>query len=173
MVQPTRDQQTVSSDGQSVASRIAGVTVRMATTLPDERGELCEIYNPAWGFSDAPLVYVYQVAIRPGRVKGWVVHYEQDDRLFISTGVFKIVLYDGRLDSPTHGQINVLHLGERNRGLLLIPRGVYHAMQNIGQTEAIFLNMPTRAYQHEKPDKYRLPLDTDLIPYRFDDRLGW
>jgi hypothetical protein len=30
----------------------------MATTHLDERGEVCEIYNPAWGVMDAPLVYV-------------------------------------------------------------------------------------------------------------------
>jgi len=31
----------------------------------------------------------------------------------------------------------------------------------------MMVNMPTRQYNHENPDKYRLPLDTDLIPYDF------
>ena len=34
------------------------------------------------------------------------------------------------------------------------------------------VNLPTRAYDHAHPDKYRLPLDTDLIPFRFDEKLG-
>jgi hypothetical protein len=38
--------------------------------------------------SDA-LVYVYQVSVRPGAIKGWVVHEKQDDRIFISRGVFR------------------------------------------------------------------------------------
>ncbi len=80
---------------------IAGVTIRMATTQIDERGEVCEIYNPAWGFMDAPLVYVYQALIRPGKIKGWVYHELQDDRLFVSLGTLKIVLFDTREDSPT------------------------------------------------------------------------
>jgi dTDP-4-dehydrorhamnose 3,5-epimerase len=29
------------------------------------------------------------------------------------------------------------------------------------------------AYDHANPDKYRLPLDTDLIPYKFENSRGW
>jgi dTDP-4-dehydrorhamnose 3,5-epimerase len=173
MLQPSPDRQTVTPDGEPMADRIAGVKVRAAITHPDERGEVCEIYNPAWGFHEAPLVYVYQVCIRPRRVKGWVVHREQDDRLFVSLGVVKIVLYDDRPGSPTHGRVNEIYLGERNRGLITIPSGVYHAIQNVGETDAILINLPTRPFNHARPDKFRLPLDTDQIPYRFADRLGW
>ena len=114
----------------------------------DGRGSLCEIYNPAWGFTDEPLVYVYQTTIRPIR-RG--IHLEQDDRLFFSFGDVKVVLGDGRVDSPTFESLNVLYFGESNRGLLQIPRGVYHAIANIGQTDAVFINSPTRAYRHEGP----------------------
>ena len=31
----------------------------------------------------------------------------------------------------------------------------------------------TKPYDHANPDKYRLPLDTDQIPYRFEDVSGW
>ena len=33
--------------------------------------------------------------------------------------------------------------------------------------------MPTRPYQHDDPDVYRLPLENDRIPYRFEQKLGW
>jgi dTDP-4-dehydrorhamnose 3,5-epimerase len=33
--------------------------------------------------------------------------------------------------------------------------------------------MPTRPYDHADPDKYRLPLDNDVIPFRFDEAPGW
>ena len=33
--------------------------------------------------------------------------------------------------------------------------------------------MPTRAYDHASPDVYRLPVDNDLIPYRFERSIGW
>lgn len=173
MSTPAKDTQTVTPEGESVIPRIDGVSIRMAVTLPDERGEVCEVYNPAWGLHPDPLVYVYQVSIRPGKIKGWVVHYEQDDRLFFSLGVIKVVLYDDRPGSPTRGLINEIVLGERNRGMVTIPRGVYHALWNIGHTEAFFINMPTRPYDHANPDKYRLPINDDAIPYRFDGATGW
>lgn len=173
MRQPLRDAQTVTPDGRVTRDLLDGVVVRMATTLADERGELCEVYNPAWGLSGEPLVYAYQVVVRPQKIKGWAVHYEQDDRMFVSLGVLKIVLYDGRAGSPTAGHVNELVLGERNRGLVIVPRGVFHAVQNVGTTDAVFINLPTRPYDHAAPDKYRLPPDTDQIPYRFQTRPGW
>jgi dTDP-4-dehydrorhamnose 3,5-epimerase len=162
-----RDSQSVTAEGESVQELLAGVRVRRAVTHLDDRGSVCEIYNPAWGFTDEPLVYAYQTTIRVGQTKGWVLHLEQDDRLCFMFGDVKVVLFDGRTDSPTFESLNVLYFGESNRGLLRIPRGVYHALQNVGQCDAVFVNMPTRAYRHEDPDKYRLPLDTDVIPYRF------
>lgn len=162
-----RDTQTVSADGSRLQELLEGVRVRPAVTQIDHRGSVCEIYNPAWGFTEEPLVYVYQTTIRPGQVKGWVLHLEQDDRLFFSFGDVKVVLYDGRVDSPTFEQLNVLYFGESSRGLLRIPRGVYHAIQNVGERDAVFVNCPTNPYRHEEPDKYRLPLDDDRIPYRF------
>jgi len=169
---PKKDPQTVTPDGTLLQPLIDGVRVRMATTQVDERGTLSELYNPAWGFEEAPLVYVYQVSLRPKKIKGWVVHRLQDDRLFISQGTLRVVLYDDRADSPTHRMVNELFLSEWNRGLLRIPRGVYHALQNVGDTDALFINMPTRAYNHADPDKYRLPLDNDLIPFKFKDGSG-
>jgi dTDP-4-dehydrorhamnose 3,5-epimerase len=165
---PIKETQSVTPQGESVAPRIDGVVLRPAVTIPDERGTICEIFNPAWGFSDTPLVYVYQITIRPGRLKSWAKHLEQDDRLFVSLGAVRIALYDDRSDSPTYKMLNVLYVTEQNRGILLIPRGVYHAVQNIGQTDALLINLPTKAYDHANPDKYRLPTVNDVIPYRFD-----
>jgi dTDP-4-dehydrorhamnose 3,5-epimerase len=172
MLEPRPDQQTVTPDGEPVAPRIDGVRLRPAKTHLDDRGELCEIFNPDWGFHEDPLVYAYQLSIRPGKIKGWVVHREQDDRLFISLGTVKIVLYDDRAASPTRGMINEIYLGEHNRALITIPHGVYHALQNVGLTDAYFVNLPTRAFNHAQPDKHRLPVGTDQIPYRFDELPG-
>ena len=173
LAEPRPDVQTVTPAGERVQSLIEGVRVRPAVTHPDERGELCEIFNPAWGVHEAPLVYVYTSSVRPGRIKGWVLHRLQDDRIFALLGAFKIVLYDARPQSPTHGMVNEIFVGERNRALVVIPAGVFHAVQNVGTTDAVFVNMPTRPYDHANPDKYRLPIDTDEIPYRFDTAAGW
>jgi dTDP-4-dehydrorhamnose 3,5-epimerase len=57
-------------------------------------------------------------------------------------------------------------MGAANRGLLTIPAGVVHAVVNVGTDEVRFVNMPTRPYDHERPDKFRPPPDTSEIPYR-------
>ena len=169
-VSPVKEQPSVTPDGASLKPLIEGVKVRYQRPIEDARGEVTEVYRPSWGVSDDPLVYVYQVAVRPGAVKGWVIHERQDDRIFHLSGTVHWALFDNRADSPTHGLINELVLSEKNRGLLIIPRGVYHAVQNIGITDAIFVNMPTRPYDHADPDKYRLPLKNGLIPFSFSDR---
>ena len=171
-VAAVRDPQTVTPDGASVQPMIHGVAIRRLAPQEDERGELCEMYSPAWGVHPASLVYIYQATIRPGRVKGWVVHREQDDRLFLSMGRIRFVLFDDRPESITYRMLNAITVTERNRALLVIPRGVFHALQNVGETEAVYVNMPTRAYDHAHPDKYMLPLKNDLIPFDFNTPSG-
>jgi dTDP-4-dehydrorhamnose 3,5-epimerase len=161
-----KDQPTVSSDGTSLQEQIVGVEVRRAQTHADERGTLTEIFDERWEFTDEPLVYAYLVTVRPEQVRGWVVHRSQSDRLFVYAGVLKIVLYDARTESPTRGLVNVFHLGGHDHALLSIPPGVSHGLRNVGSEEGMFVNLPSQPYQHDDPDKYRLPLDNDVIPYR-------
>ena len=172
-LEPRKDSPTVTADGEPLERLIDGVTIRRLRPIEDKRGEIIEVYRPGWDLHPDPLVYVYQSTLRPGAIKGWIVHEHQDDRLFLNVGVMRWVLYDGRPGSPTHGLVNELVFSDRNRALLIIPRGVYHAVQNIGTTDALFLNMPTTPYNHGNPDKFRLPLKNDLIPFDFDDGPGW
>jgi dTDP-4-dehydrorhamnose 3,5-epimerase len=157
------DPATVTPAGERLDPLIDGVVTRRAVVQSDQRGTVSEIFNPAWGFTDEPLVYVYQVSIYPGQKKGWVVHHDQDDRLFFDNGALKLVLYDAREDSTTKGMVNELFAGTANRMLVRIPAGVVHAVANVGVGEARFVNLPTRPYNHERPDKVRLP--DDAVPY--------
>ena len=164
---PIKDRQTVTPDWDCVQQPIDGVAFKWIRPVIDERGEICEVYRPAWGLSPDPMVFCYQVVVRPGVVKGWVCHERQHDRIFTSLGFLQWVLCDLREGSPTHGVINEFNLSERNRACFVIPCGVWHAVRNIGSTDALFINSPTRAYDHADPDKLRLPLDDARIPYRF------
>src|SRR5579862_3424694 len=170
---PKKDVQTVTADGRSIQRLIEGVVIQSATTHVDDRGTLCEILSPSRPPHPAPLVYVYQFTIRPGKIKGWHVHHLHDDRIFISQGHVKVVLYDSRKDSPTFGMVNEIYRAELDRTVMVIPAFVFHAHHNIGSTDALFISMPTRPYQHDDPDVFRLPIDTDQIPYKFEDRKGW
>lgn len=168
-----KDNQTVTPEGRTVKTGIDGVTFRPSPTHGDERGILSEIYDNRWSWHADPLVTCYFITIRPGYVKGWNIHQRHEDRYCLIKGEMNVVLYDTRPGSPTFGQIDEVYLSEHNRGLINIPVNLWHADHNIGQSEVILVNMPTRPYDYANPDKIRLPIDTDLIPYDFGDAKGW
>ena len=107
---------------------------------------------------------MYLVTALPGSLRGWVVHRSQADRLFFSDGVAKVGLFDARPGSPTEGVAAVLYLGVHQPGLLTIPPGVFHGIRNVGTETLRFVNLPTTPYDHEHPDKHRLPPDHPGIP---------
>lgn len=173
MNEPVQDRQSVTADGQPIGELIDGVKMQPSTIHVGDRGTMCELFNRAWGVHDAPLVHVYRATIRPGKIKGWIEHHVHDDRLMVVVGECKIVLFDNRPDSPTHEMINELYVTEHNPTLVVIPAHVFHALENIGNSDMMFVNFPTTPYNYEQPDKYRLPLKNDRIPYSFEERRGW
>lgn len=173
MTEPKRDTQTVTPEGHEVRAVPDGVVIRDIVTLTDDRGTLFELFHPSWGWTEAPLVSAYSCTIRPGVVKGWAIHREHEDRYAMIEGELLVVLYDERPDSPTYGLVSEIVLSEQRRQVMNIPIGVWHADRNIGLKDARIINFPTTPYDHENPDKYRLPLNNDRIPYRFEDAHGW
>ena len=168
-----RDGQTVTSSGEPTARGLEGVRVHHLKTHIDDRGSLVEMYDPRWGFHPDPLVYAYSFTIRPGVAKGWGIHKLHDDRYFLLQGEVEVVLYDVRPDSSTCGQVARYRLSEFDRSLLSIPKLVWHATRNLGAKDFVGVNFPTMPFDHADPDKYRLPLDTPLIPFSFDGTPGW
>ena len=169
-VKASKDKSTVTSSGVRLEKLIDGVVLRHAPTHIDERGEISEVFSSNWHFDDTPVEYVYQAMIRPGRVKGWST--TSCRRIGSSSSRDSPNTCSGmRKDSPTSGIVDEIFLSERNRGLLLIPPYVVHAVQNIGLIDAVFVNMPTRPYDHADPDKYRV--DPDSVPYSFAKGAGW
>jgi dTDP-4-dehydrorhamnose 3,5-epimerase len=168
-----RDQRTVTPAGERCETLIHGVKMRDLVLHTDDRGTVCEMYDPRWGFNPDPLVFTYFYTLRPGWVKGWAHHKEHSDRYCILQGEMKVVLYDPRPDSPTYGQVQEIYLTEHRRQLLSIPPLVWHADENIGIKDVLVVNFPTIQYDHANPDKYRLPVNTDLIPYKFKNARGF
>jgi dTDP-4-dehydrorhamnose 3,5-epimerase len=166
-VQPLadRDGATVDSKGERLTTGIQGVRYSRLVSQVDHRGSLTEVINVTNDFWDEPIVYSYCFTIRPGRIKAWGMHKLQADRYFIVGGHVRVVLYDGRTQSPTFGQFAEFHLTEESRGLLLIPPGVWHGDQNYGAKDAAVLNFPTRAFNREDPDKYRIDPHSNTIPF--------
>lgn len=167
-----KDKETVTASGENVAKLPEGVTLKKVVTHGDERGTVFEMFDTRWDWHKDPLVFSYCFTVRPGIVKGWGLHKKHEDRYCLISGEVMLVLYDARPNSSTFGLLSKIYLSEHNRQLVNIPAGIWHADHNIGKKDAIVVNFPTICYDHKDPDKYRLPIDTDQIPYKFEGARG-
>jgi len=150
---------------------IEGVVVKKLRLIPDERGRLMEILR-----NDDELFVkfgqVYMTTAYPGVVKGWHYHKKQVDNMAVVKGMMKVVLYDGREDSPTFKELNEFFIGEHNPLLIKIPPLVMHGFKCVSAEEAIAVNCPTEVYNYDNPDEFRVdPHDND-IPYDWSRKDG-
>src|SRR3954471_11373232 len=91
-----QDVQTVEADGRRRHPLPDGTVVRDLVTHVDERGSVCELYDPRWGAHPDPLIFAYTFTIRPGHAKGWGLHKQHDDRYAFLAGELELVFYDAR-----------------------------------------------------------------------------
>ncbi len=146
---------------------IQGVEVKQLTRHADERGFLMELLR-----SDDPIFtkfgQCYVSMNYPEVVRAWHYHKKQDDYFVVVKGMVKVGLYDTREGSPTRGEVSELYLGDNNNIVLKIPAGVAHGYKTVGVEPSLLVNFPTEVYDREEPDEYRLPWNTDQIPFDWD-----
>jgi dTDP-4-dehydrorhamnose 3,5-epimerase len=163
----TRDRQSITAAWRPVGRRdIDGVRMIEIVSVPKRHGALTEIFRADW-LDGAVVDQIFQVSLTPGAVSAWHVHEHTVDRLFVATGSITLALFDARESSPTHAAVQELFLTIGRPQLVVIPPGVWHGLVVTGTAPAIVLNAPDRAYDYQSPDHWRLPPDTDQIPYRF------
>ena len=155
----------MNADWQRVDQPVEGVIVHEVRHVLRDHGVITEIFRPQWDPTGLPIVHIYQSRLFPAAIGAWSCHAKTIDRLFVNQGHLKIVLYDGREESPTFGRVMELHAGDARPAFVIIPIGVWHGLQNLGSHDALVLNCPSRPYAYEDPDHYRLPFDSPEIPY--------
>ena len=167
----TRDVPTVEAGGRR-RPQLEGVVTAPAVVHPDHRGTLMETINFESPFWEEEVVYAYTFTVAPNRIKGWGMHKLQTDRYATLTGRLRVVLYDGRPDSPTFHRFAEHSFADEAPGFLRIPPGVWHADQNVGDAPCRVINFPTRPFNRDDPDKYRIDPDSGEIPFDFTLRDG-
>lgn len=150
---------------------IDGVKTKRLRVIPDERGRLMEILRADDEIFEQ-FGQVYMTTCLPGVVKAWHYHMEQRDNFACVVGMLKVALYDNRPDSPTRGQLDEFFIGVHNPMLISIPPRVLHGFKCISQEEAIVINTPTKPYNSQKPDEYRIPPHSPEIPYDWSRKDG-
>jgi dTDP-4-dehydrorhamnose 3,5-epimerase len=152
---------------------IHDVIVSSLRKFTDARGWLSELFRQDTLPPEFHPVMAYVSSTRPGVTRGPHEHVEQAD-LFCFNGPsnVKLRLWDNRADSPTFGAVTTLIVGQDNPQAVVIPKGVVHAYQNVGDTDGIVINCANRLYmgegRREKIDEIRHEDDPDTI-FRMDD----
>jgi len=163
-----KDGVSITSDWDLVnQSLIEGVRTKEIKNVLKNNGVLTEVWRKSWNLDGEPVEQVFQVTLSPGEFSSWHLHEFTTDRLFVNIGTMKIVLYDTRKDSPTYGLINEFNIGALRPMIIIIPPLVCHGIKNIGNEMASVLNLVDQAYTYQDPDHWRIPENSDLIPYSF------
>ena len=163
----TKDQQSVDSKGKQSISLLDGVSKYEVPNIVTRNGITTEMFRPEWPVGPDHVRHMIHVQLRPDAISAWHMHEYQTDTFFVSRGSIKLVLFDDREESPTRGELNVFHLSRFRPIVLTVPPGVWHGLQNLENSESCFINYFDRPYSYEDPDEWRLPLDTEQIPYSF------
>jgi dTDP-4-dehydrorhamnose 3,5-epimerase len=127
---------------------IEGVIWKPLTTFKDKRGWLCELFR----HDELPEIFhpvmCYISMTEPGIARGPHEHVDQADYFcFIGPSNFKIFMWDNRPASPTYRSKEVRIAGQDAPFALVVPAGVVHAYQNVGQGQGIVFNAPNRLYK--------------------------
>ncbi len=143
---------------------IHAVVIKKLVTHADDRGYFREVLRD----DDHLLKRFGQTAVTksyPGVIKAFHWHQHQDDLWYIVDGMARVVLYDRRPDSPTCGVTQVVYAGEDNPVLVLIPAGLAHGYQVLGNKPVILFYHVTQAYDPAHPDEQRIAFDDPHIGF--------
>jgi dTDP-4-dehydrorhamnose 3,5-epimerase len=147
--------------------RIHGVEIHEIEGVVTPNSIVVETWRREWQTVCPNVDQVIHVTMRPGAVSAWHLHQRRIDALMVVTGMLRVVVYDARPDSPTQGELDELTLEHTKPMLVVLPTAVWHGVQVLGDEPACFMNLFDVPYEHDDPDEWRLPAETDEVPYRF------
>ena len=132
------------------AGEIVGVKIRPLQKFKDSRGWLIELFrHDDWPTEFHPAM-AYLSSTLPGITRGPHEHIDQADLFcFLGPSNFKLRMWDNRVDSETFATVQTIVVGQDDPAAVLIPKGVVHAYQNVGELDGIVINCPNRLYMGE------------------------
>ena len=141
---------------------IDGVQVVPLRRFSDERGSVLLMLKE----TDPHFVRfgeIYFSTVYRGVIKGWHRHREMTLNYAVPFGQIKLVLYDERPGSPTHGELMEIFLGPDNYALAIVPPEVWNGFKGMSEPYAIVANCCTHA--HDPSRSTRLDPFASHIPY--------
>ncbi len=141
---------------------IEGVFSFALKQIPDERGKVMHMLKSTDPHFEQ-FGEIYFSMVYPGVVKGWHRHARMTLNYAVVIGTIKLVLYDDRPTSSTHGELQEIFVGEPNYCLIKIPPMVWNGFKGIGTVPAVVANCAT--IPHDPSEIERLDPTSNRIPY--------
>lgn len=145
-------------------TKISGVKFKKLARHADERGFFAEIVR-----DDESVVSKFgQMSVSKtlsGVIKAFHFHKKQDDLWFFSSGNARVVLHDLRKGSKTNGSTETFIMGEDYPSVVLIPAGVAHGYQVLGNEPVTIVYVTTESYDPANPDEERLEWNDKKVGY--------
>ena len=151
---------------------IDGVEITSLTFFSDDRGWLAELYRSDEVNGDSSPAMGYISVTKGGVSRGPHEHQDQSDRFcFAGPGTFELRMWDNRPNSATFSNCQTILVGEAHPAVVVIPPGVVHGYRNIGEADAMVINLPNRLYggegRKEQVDEIRHE-STARSPFQMD-----
>jgi dTDP-4-dehydrorhamnose 3,5-epimerase len=145
---------------------IEGVAFHKLRQFIDDRGRTMHMLRN----DDAHFIgfgEVYFAGVHQGKVKGWYRHRLKTLNYAVPVGRVRVVIYDDRDGSPSHGQLDEHILGEEpdRYGLLTIPPLLWYGFQGLAPGTSLVANCSDLPNDPAESD--RKPLDSPEVPYKW------
>ena len=150
---------------------IQDVIIKPLTRWSDNRGWLTEVFRHDEIPADIHPAMGYVSLTHPQIIRGPHEHVDQTDVFaFIGPSTFLIKLWDNRPTSPTYGEQQDISAGEDHPCVVVVPPGVVHGYQNVGESDGLVLNFANRLYKgvnkQDPVDEIRHEADPNS-PFKF------
>ena len=144
---------------------IEGVVIQPLKQIADKRGLVLHMLkNNSNLFKQFGEIYFSE--IHSGLVKAWKRHKKQSQNLVVPLGKIRLVIYDDRPNSNTHGKIAQCKLGRpEDYRLIHIPPMLWYGFQGIGDQTSMIANYTD--LPHDPEEMESLSSDTSQIPYQW------
>lgn len=141
---------------------IDGLVLTPLKQICDERGKVMHMLR-----ADAPhftaFGEIYFSYVNVGVVKAWKLHKEMTQNIAVPYGKIRLVLFDGREESSTHGMIQELEVGGDNYNLVTIPPKLWYGFQGLTDPSALIANCASQWFEEEEVE--RCEVEESDIPF--------
>src|SRR3989344_9294815 len=148
----------------SAKPTIDGIKIIPVKNFIGEDGDFSEIIRMengnVSGIEGFEVVQINRSRLLPGSIKGWHLHFQQEDIFYLPPSDFLLVgLWDLRKNSQSNGVSMKITLGAGQSSLLYITRGVAHGMANVSNQDIELFYFVNQQFDFNNLDERRLPWD--------------